>query len=743
MKKASLFFKIFLPFLVLGAILVGGFSYYIYVTTRATVVERMVTSKQSYIKQTKNNLEQKVRTVEYAFNAYSNTSSFEQVFKSPMTEKEFKQFSEVNTQLNYISSMGMEGTSYSLISLEQAWKIRDGSLTHFDEAEGRRLREKYIEHQAQSIFWLRTKTGIQFANTLPMFSTAKYAIALAEIPNRTLDSIITSSEFDSPVVILDKQGQLMYGQESLFSADEIQLILAESEAADAGVIELGATKGQQVFFAKSDYNSWLYVTALAESDINSAIRTTKYGLLALTLILVILVALVSYVIAKTYTRPIRRIQDSLAIDGRGAIHHNEFESISHSIDSILNEKATLSTFITKEMPQLQTQFILNLFRNRMTEDELAVKMAQFQYSDDYQAYQVMLIQLDNLGNRDTTTKDIMLLTINKMVEEIIPANCRLLPIILNEETQGTILMFRSRDEQEIRKEVLHYSQLIMSEVKEHLKLSISIGLSSIYANLLESKRGCDLSKEALHYRLNLGKESIIFYEDISSLIQEPTLTQYPVELETRLFDAIRIGDEEQVVENLYPLLASIFKHNKNPVNFEIAIIRLVNDLIQLGQLLGTDVLTTEKNQALYHRVLSEYNPEEIERILVEQVIYPMVRGIKAKTSEQFKGISEKIIHIVRAEYDQDISLESIADRLHYNPNYLSSIFKKEYGINFGEFLMNYRLDMAKKWLVESDLTVKDIAEKLQYRNSQNFIRFFKKKVGTTPGDYRRAIRQTK
>jgi AraC-like DNA-binding protein len=79
----------------------------------------------------------------------------------------------------------------------------------------------------------------------------------------------------------------------------------------------------------------------------------------------------------------------------------------------------------------------------------------------------------------------------------------------------------------------------------------------------------------------------------------------------------------------------------------------------------------------------------------------------------------------------------IGERLHYNPNYLSSIFKKEYGTTFSDYLVSYRLEIAKKWLVQGDMTIKEIAERLQYQNSQNFIRSFRKKEQITPGMYRK------
>lgn len=51
--------------------------------------------------------------------------------------------------------------------------------------------------------------------------------------------------------------------------------------------------------------------------------------------------------------------------------------------------------------------------------------------------------------------------------------------------------------------------------------------------------------------------------------------------------------------------------------------------------------------------------------------------------------------------------------------------------------MNYRLEMAKRWLTETEMTIREIAERLQYHNPQNFIRSFRKKEQVTPGAYRK------
>ncbi|AIQ47914.1 AraC family transcriptional regulator [Paenibacillus sp. FSL R7-0273] len=742
MKKGRMFYGIFIPILILGVGLVASFGSYIYISTIRSVVGQFSSSKQSYVEQIKNNLEHKIQSIEYAFNTFSTTSSFQDLVTNPITVKDFEAYRSVNSQLNYIASMTAEGTEYSLISLEQNWQIMNERLTSLSEDDVEQLREQYIVSQNQSLFWIKTDKGIRFVNTLPVFSSKKQAIALSDISQHTLDSIIKTDE-KAQVYILNKSGELLYdsGQRetSLTPGQLAELSgrVAAGEENGKTEIELGGHQPLQLLYSKSSYNNWIYLTGLDQEEIAGTLKLTKFGLVALGLLSILLILVVAYVVATYFTKPIQRIKSSLSVVP--AVNtKNEFEYIIHSIDTILSEKESLASLINAEMPQLETQLLHNLLRNRETPEDLEKNLQRFGYPPNgSQIYTVMLIQLDSLGGQGSSDTDVLLLAINKMVEEVIPKPQRLQPIILNDDTQATILAMPEQSGQELNKELLEYATALIKAVRNYLKIPISIGFSNSYTDLLESKEACQMSKQALHQRLNLGKESIIFYEDISKVVSGPVLLHYPAELESQLFNGIRLGDREQVTEALYPFLAQLIGKNKSTLNFEVMLVRLVNNLIQLEQHLGLQVLLTRDNNKLYHRVLDIRNPEEIEHLLVHEVIYPMTCAMKEKTSKQFRSLSDQITAIIHSEFDQELTLEGIGERLHYNPNYLSSIFKKEYGTSFSEYLMNYRLEMAKKWLSETDMTIREIAERLQYHNPQNFIRSFRKKEQVTPGTYRK------
>ncbi|MDO7905544.1 helix-turn-helix transcriptional regulator [Paenibacillus sp. JX-17] len=741
MKRGIMFYKIFIPILMLGVLLVISFGSYIYMNTNNSLIERVANSKQSFISQAKNTLEQKIRTIEYAFNTYSTTSSFSQVVNQPITERDFAAYRDVNSQLNYIATMGIEDAQYTLISLVQSWQISNGRLTHLKPSDIDQLKKTYVEGQSNGLFWVKTTDGIRFVNTLPVFSQSKRAIALSDISLQTLNRTLESDE--NAVIIFNSQGQLMYNSDQLLHLPQDARLQSaanwEGKDQRMGMTDLGQDGYPDIraIYSKSSYNGWVYVTLLDPQEISSALKTTRYGLILMGLVTTFLIVIVAWVIALYFTKPIRKIQRSLPVMSP-ATASNEIDWIISSIDMILTEKQSLERLMEEEMPELETQFILNLFRSRVNREELNHGLERFGYTlNDQSVFASMLIQLDNYGDLTSSDKDVLLLAVNKLVEEVVPPERRMIPILLNDRMQATILMYNGASEQDMRRQMLEDAKSVIRSAREYLKLSVSIGFSRPYHDLLRSKEACEMSKQALHHRLHLGKESIIFYDDITTVVQGKVMLQYPAELETQLFDAIRQGDEEQVSRTMYPLLGSLMKHSHHPMNFEVMLIRFVNNLISLEQIFGGDVLLSPDHSMLYHRLLDIRNPEEIERILVEEVIQPMVKSMKEKTTEQFRSLSDQIAAIVRAEYDQDLSLELIGDRLHYNPSYLSSIFKKEFGTTFSDYLMSYRLDMAKRWLIETNMTIKDIAERLQYQNPQNFIRSFRKKEQVTPGTYRK------
>lgn len=104
---------------------------------------------------------------------------------------------------------------------------------------------------------------------------------------------------------------------------------------------------------------------------------------------------------------------------------------------------------------------------------------------------------------------------------------------------------------------------------------------------------------------------------------------------------------------------------------------------------------------------------------------------------QSPEIHEAINYIIQ-NYSQKIRVEDIANQIHMNPSYVSTKFKNEIGISISDYLLNYRLSIAKKLLVDnSNASVCDIAIASGFYDSAHFSKCFKTAFGITALQYRK------
>jgi AraC family transcriptional activator of pyochelin receptor len=91
--------------------------------------------------------------------------------------------------------------------------------------------------------------------------------------------------------------------------------------------------------------------------------------------------------------------------------------------------------------------------------------------------------------------------------------------------------------------------------------------------------------------------------------------------------------------------------------------------------------------------------------------------------------------IVIEQMNKPPGLHELAKMVGLNIKKLKSGFKEFYGLPVFTFLLNYKMELAKKLLQEQQLNVNEIASKLGYSSSSHFIAAFKRKYGITPKQF--------
>lgn len=100
-------------------------------------------------------------------------------------------------------------------------------------------------------------------------------------------------------------------------------------------------------------------------------------------------------------------------------------------------------------------------------------------------------------------------------------------------------------------------------------------------------------------------------------------------------------------------------------------------------------------------------------------------------------LAYEIAEFVRINQNTPITVNDLSKRFGYNPDYLSKLIKKEFGFDAKTLITKYRLEYLKSLLVNTDYSLKEIAESAGFENLNYFIKFFKYHEKITPSNFRK------
>lgn len=97
----------------------------------------------------------------------------------------------------------------------------------------------------------------------------------------------------------------------------------------------------------------------------------------------------------------------------------------------------------------------------------------------------------------------------------------------------------------------------------------------------------------------------------------------------------------------------------------------------------------------------------------------------------------RVLSYVESHLDSVLSVEKIAEELHYSKFYIARVFKADTGLTLHRYIRGRRLNESARRLAETKLPVMEIAFLAGYGSQQAFTQAFHQEYGCTPQEYRR------
>lgn len=287
-------------------------------------------------------------------------------------------------------------------------------------------------------------------------------------------------------------------------------------------------------------------------------------------------------------------------------------------------------------------------------------------------------------------------------------------------------------------------ELIQYSCRNNLNMTMSFAVTyePFYLDLICEK--FDKLKKLLTYSINMSKEAIIFDNCFSSdTIEDEKKYTNSRKIQNQLnkvkiidsFFELRQRDE---YFKLFDEITSNSWEGKNNFNvqiyYNIAIIiinfmnqykltKQIEERIDLSKLVHVSQRNIDENSISYLRAVSEM----IFQAMDSNELIPL-------------NIVMKVKNYIDTHLKADLSLTRLAELVHFNPSYLSRLFKQEVGYNITEYVLNIRIEKAKELLKINTMKINEISVEVGYESSHSFARVFKNELGISPQDYRLSIR---
>lgn len=168
---------------------------------------------------------------------------------------------------------------------------------------------------------------------------------------------------------------------------------------------------------------------------------------------------------------------------------------------------------------------------------------------------------------------------------------------------------------------------------------------------------------------------------------------------------------------------------------------------------GTQVLTLlEKTRQVYQVASPEdyqvvqlgVESERIYSRVIDHVQHYMERIFEEIITSKLARLSGELdyaVEFIEKNLHRDITLGEIAQYMNISPHYFSRIFKKAHSQNFVDFVTDRKILQAVYWLRNSDKSINEVALALGFSEPNYFSKVFKRRLGTTPSEFKKLKRE--
>lgn len=647
---------------------------------------------------------------------------------------------------------------YTFVNYKTGWILNSKGMFPMEEAVNEELLTPYFtdtDVKKDKYYWvydtsepIRNMIDRNYRTTLEL-DGLNYVMRLPYVHNPSAMLIVNINmeswknwihqclEEDDQIVVMDPDGQVIYT-----TSEALGSLLGTNEFAEQ-LIARGKInfEGKEYMgqYAVSGILGWRYYVF---HNIDMAGRGLSAPLILWLLAFVFMTCLMIVLATYAIYHPISALVKDVAIEDGTKPVRNELEFLAGSFQSLKDDKKALQDMMSQSRDKLLELFELRLLKGEVRSEEWEEYTEDFHLRKwNYFATVVLVLNLSEEEIQNDIKEDVICL---KLLEEMPEAIKKLawMPPIYNSCTISAI--FAENDENILLSRISEYYQAVSEYAQKMSGYKILMGVSSnhidrkhIQAAYRESIKALTYSTGPFEEHTNREDELEHCYFYLSSTTTHDS-GNYDITIEKEVQTGIKTLDKNlcyKATDNFYFRLKEMnfSQHEANVYTLQFANAIL---LTAVEAKLNLEKLFPQGIRKLYGELLDAFEPNRTRQYIKSHLIDPILNARGELLDQTSYSMMEEIEKLI-SESKGNITLTECADSLQVHPTYIWKILKMNRGKSFSDYVEEYKLEEAKRLLLNSSMSVAEIAAELNYTNSQNFIRFFSKSMGITPGKFRK------
>ena len=570
--------------------------------------------------------------------------------------------------------------------------------------------------------------GLDLILFVPYSEVTPYALIVININLNQLTSDIRRQmgAFDN-AALYSSEGKLIYS-----SSQELTDVITANNIDYGQTLMTRNSDGKRVYVHAGTVGVAGLKLYVSSENVGFDFITNAYSLMTVVLVLLMLLIAATLLYRSIY-RPIKTA--ALEIAGANDIKllpgEDELSYLTDSVKKLDSRNTALISHTT-------TLFATRLYRDELTAEEIDQYVYRLSLSSKIpDKFKVLTFVLKSLSEDAAISseedKRICSMIIEKLNTEF-PAKELLPPVYY---AKAIVMFVREDSAEKVKAEIEKRYNFFTQYVYGNFRMNTGMGVSQSYEDIHKIGQAYRESVYALH----MGKTDSGSYLNYYKAQGGMSLVKYDSKQEEELKKCLRRGDKQGAYRILDDIFGRIISENASRECTVPILMQLVNSIIMEAQAsgIGTDIFREDLRE-IYPEIIDYHDLNRLRKNIKFNMVDPVIHHQNELLSNQSGNIMAAIEQLVE-DKEGNITLNECSDILSYHSSYIWRVLKEEKNMTFTEYVEEYKINFAKKLLKDTDMTVGAIAEKLNYTNAQNFIRFFSKLEGTTPGKYRASLKE--